>query len=396
MATRVDPNFMQSLEKFGVKDWKGCFHCGNCTASCPLIEEEYQFPRKVIRQAQMGLKDKLESNIDLWMCYFCGDCTKTCPREANPCEIMRSIRRYQMSAYDWTGLSKKFFTLQKWELSFFFGIAILILILFAIFLPPSPELWANPTRFINEQGGVMINNMVDGFSGEKFLYIIHYGDWIMAFVAGGLLIINILRMFYLTVWRDKSIHIPVHAYFTQLWKLIYHFATQPKLRKCDDKLYWLGHIILMTGYTIMFILIVGMLPRFQIEEIVPWYNWQRILGYYATIGIFVFLVPVVIGRFKKNKCKLKYSHFTDWHFIIVLGLTTISGILIHIFRLAGMPVATYFSYVIHLAILVPMIMIEVPFSKWSHLAYRPFAIYIAALKKTVVKKKQTEQVPVFA
>ena len=47
---------------------------------------------------------------------------------------------------------------------------------------------------------------------------------------------------------------------------------------------------------------------------------------------------------------------------------------------------TYYTYVIHLAILVPMILIEVPFSKWSHLAYRPFAIYFDHLKKAARKK----------
>jgi hypothetical protein len=44
-----------------------------------------------------------------------------------------------------------------------------------------------------------------------------------------------------------------------------------------------------------------------------------------------------------------------------------------------------------------MILIEVPFSKWSHLAYRPFAVYIAALKKAAQKSQtETEQVPAFA
>ena len=151
----------------------------------------------------------------------------------------------------------------------------------------------------------------------------------------------------------------------------------------------------MTGYTIMFILIVALLPIFQTEEIVPWYNWQRILGYYATFGIMVFLIPVIVGRFRKRKCKLKHSHPTDWHFIIMLGLTAISGIAVHIFRLSGMPLETYFSYVIHLAILVPMILIEVPFTKWSHLAYRPFAVYIKALKRAAVRR-QAEPIPQFA
>jgi hypothetical protein len=35
---------------------------------------------------------------------------------------------------------------------------------------------------------------------------------------------------------------------------------------------------------------------------------------------------------------------------------------------------------------VPMILIEVPFSKWSHLAYRPFAVYFTQLKKNAVPK----------
>jgi quinone-modifying oxidoreductase subunit QmoC len=34
-----------------------------------------------------------------------------------------------------------------------------------------------------------------------------------------------------------------------------------------------------------------------------------------------------------------------------------------------------------------MICIEVPFSKWSHLAYRPFAIYFAALKKAAPEQQ---------
>jgi len=48
--------------------------------------------------------------------------------------------------------------------------------------------------------------------------------------------------------------------------------------------------------------------------------------------------------------------------------------------------ATYVSYIAHMSVLVPMILIEVPFSKWSHLAYRPFAIYFQQLKKYAVPR----------
>jgi quinone-modifying oxidoreductase subunit QmoC len=56
-----------------------------------------------------------------------------------------------------------------------------------------------------------------------------------------------------------------------------------------------------------------------------------------------------------------------------------------------MPAPTYFAFVIHMSILVPMIMIEVPFSKWSHLAYRPFAIYFYRLKKVAHERNKKEK-----
>jgi hypothetical protein len=246
---------------------------------------------------------------------------------------------------------------------------------------------------VNEDGGVRINSLVAGVSPDQFVRIIEIGDWTMAILVAGLLISNILNMFRKILLADRSIRVPFSSYFTEFWRLIYNFATQAKFSKCDDRSYWVGHILLMTGYSIMFALIVVVLPLFQVEEIKPWYNWQRLLGYYATFGILFFLTVVTIGRIRKKDTKLRFSHSTDWLFIVMLGLTTISGILVHIFRLGGLVAATYYTYVIHLAVLVPMILVEVPFSKWSHLAYRPFAVYFSKLKRAA-EKKETE--PQFA
>ena len=77
----------------------------------------------------------------------------------------------------------------------------------------------------------------------------------------------------------------------------------------------------------------------------------------------------------------RFSHPSDWMFPILLLLTTLTGIFLHTFRYLDLPLATYVTYVIHLAIAVPMLVLEVPFGKWSHLAYRPFAIYFQAIKE---------------
>ena len=105
MSTRVDPNFSKKLSAYGKGNWNECFHCGNCSAICPLTEDGYLFPRKGIRAMQMGLKDQLAGYVDPWLCYYCGECTDTCPRDANPGEMMMTLRRWLTSVYDWTGLS---------------------------------------------------------------------------------------------------------------------------------------------------------------------------------------------------------------------------------------------------------------------------------------------------
>jgi heterodisulfide reductase subunit C/quinone-modifying oxidoreductase subunit QmoC len=57
----------------------------------------------------------------------------------------------------------------------------------------------------------------------------------------------------------------------------------------------------------------------------------------------------------------------------------VTGIVQHILHRAGMPMAANIAYVVHLMGVVPMLGLEVPFSKWSHLAYRPLAVYFAEL-----------------
>jgi hypothetical protein len=315
---------------------------------------------------QMGLKEKVSTSLDPWLCYYCGDCTETCPRDANPGELMMVMRRYLTSLYDWTGLSRKFYTSKVWEVGAIAFFALLVIAIFA-FLAPAPD----PT--LTTQGGVKINS----FAPIKW---VHLGDWIMAGIIGGLLITNILRMYYKVIVLDKSVRVPLITHIKEFYNLIFHFASQWKLSKCDDKGYWGLHWLIMSGYTIMFILVVAMLPYFQTETIHPFYHPQRLLGYYATIGLLIGLTYILVGRIRRKEIKFKFSHISDWLFIFMLILTVVTGILVHFFRIEGWVMPTYYMYIAHLAVLVPMLMVEVPFSKWSHLAYRPFAIYFNNLK----------------
>jgi heterodisulfide reductase subunit C2 len=89
----IYPEFSEELERFGVDTTLECFNCGTCAAICPLIYEH--FPRKMIRYAQVGARDRiLQDAQELWHCLHCGLCTQTCPRGANPGELILGLRRF--------------------------------------------------------------------------------------------------------------------------------------------------------------------------------------------------------------------------------------------------------------------------------------------------------------
>ena len=116
MNYSIDPKLYQEVEKFGAMDMEVCMQCGTCSASCPLSSGTNPFPRKIYRYLQLGLKDKLLKSPEPWLCYYCGECNKDCPRGAEPAETMMATRRWLTAQYDWTGLARRFYLSEAWEI----------------------------------------------------------------------------------------------------------------------------------------------------------------------------------------------------------------------------------------------------------------------------------------
>jgi Fe-S oxidoreductase len=143
----------------------------------------------------------------------------------------------------------------------------------------------------------------------------------------------------------------------------------------------LRHFLLFSGYVTMEVLVVAFLSSFQTDVIHPLWHPTRVFGYYATVVLMIISAEMMISRYKKTEDLHRYSDFTDWFFLILLFLTAFSGILVHFFRLAGWPLMTYSTYVVHLSIAVGMLCVMLPFGKLSHLLYRPLAIFLSTVSE---------------
>jgi Fe-S oxidoreductase len=271
---------------------------------------------------------------------------------------MMAARRWLTTEYDWTRLAKRLYLSEAWEIGALSVVALGIIMLFWFFHGP------------------IITDRVAVNSFAPVLWI-EIGDLVMAAVLSAFLLSNAFRMYRFVMAGSR---VPFRIYLSEAKAFVHHFATQKQWRKCsEDKTRWLKHFVLVTGYMTMMTLIIGCIRWFQVDD--SSWHFTSIFGYYATAVLLYLTVDMFRSRQQKKAAIHRFSQPTDWLFLVLLFFTTLSGILMHIIRLAGWPLGTYVMYVIHLAIAVPMLVIEVPFGKWSHLFYRPLAIFLTSAKE---------------
>jgi len=297
---------------------------------------------------------------------------------------MMVMRRWLTSKYDWTGFSRKFYTSESFEIMAVAIVGILVGLALVLFRASNP-------------------NMEHAYLNSVWpAPAIEIADMVMAAILTFFLLSNTARCAWF-VMGDLLFKIPLGVYLAKAKELVIHFFTQKRFGQCTDRFQWFIHLLIMTGYSTAFLLVAVFLaggihviglswePLMFQRDIVgdyPIWHPMRLFGYYATAALLYATTYAIIGRLKKSKAPYKNSHGTDWMFLILLELTTLTGILIHLTRLFDWPMPTYVIYVIHLMIAMPMLVLEVPFAKWAHLAFRPVVVFLTAVKEEYTKEKR--------
>ncbi|VBB48729.1 Heterodisulfide reductase subunit C-like protein [uncultured Paludibacter sp.] len=352
---KVNPEFATELTKYGVGDFNACFNCGNCTAICSLSTNDSSFPREMVRYTTLGLEEEITASLKPWECYYCGECSDECPRQANPKELMMSLRRWLTAKYDWTGLSGLFYK----------------------YLP------AFLTAMVLVLAGVIVFANYVNWELEKMLHFGHVFEMsAIVTVFAVIFIPNLLRMWYFTVLKPK-IKVPFKNYFVALGDLFVHMFTQKRANDCDDNhLRWLEHLILVLAYlSLLFTTVV--LNWFHTESL-----FVIILGYVESVFIFIITVDFVKDRIQKKKALAQNSKPSDWFFVIWLLLMGLTAFFVRLFIDVNILESNKWMYLFHLMVLAQWALIIVPFGKWTHFLYRSFAMYFVKLKELSVEKKK--------
>jgi quinone-modifying oxidoreductase subunit QmoC len=181
------------------------------------------------------------------------------------------------------------------------------------------------------------------------------------------------------------------SYLRSIYLFPLHFFTQKRYATCERKRPWAVHLALMLSYVTMLVLIMFFLEYMWSG---PEIDWRvHVFGYLASVGLIFATLWAIMGRVKKMEAQHQHSHESDWIFLILLLVVALTGVLQHVLHRGGADIAANLAYVVHLMAVVPMLGLEVPFSKWSHMAYRPLAMYFSAVRKQMAPAPVPDEAP---
>ncbi len=372
MSALVDADLLQDIKKFGKVDVSACFSCGNCTAVCPLSNNDGTFPRRMIRYAQVGMKDTLLSSKELWTCYHCGMCSDSCPTQADPGGFMAAARRYAIASYDHTRLAWLMYT----QPVFASILAIVLAAFFAVFMYTShgPQSQTSMNLF--------------GFIPEPLIHYTGLAVMVLAFIFGVAGIVTMVQKLSHQEMklRGKSKVSGLKA----LWSSIGVESIGQKRYREDCataelevpwyRRRWLIHSLTMWGFLGLLVATVADYGLSLIGVKMPgtwvpiWYP-TRLLGTLAGLAMIYGVTMFFVDRFTKANQSAKNSAPADWMLLVLLWIVGFSGFLIEIsLYLSNPPAWGYWVFLFHVSVAMELILLA-PFMKFAHAIYRPVALY---------------------
>ena len=369
MVTRIETDLAWKQEIIGLdaRDLSLCYQCGTCTAVCPVSTVDDPFPRKEMVWVQWGLKDRALGNASVWLCHQCGTCNTYCPRDAKPSNVMAALRDYSITHYAVPPFMGRALGDPR-SLPLLFAIPAVI---FLAILGGLGHLTALP------EGRIVFS---------KFIPIAFIEVTFVACIALSLIGAAMGGVRY---WRAMSAaasgnghghaadlvgtlrDILKHRRFSQC-------AEAPGTRETHKEHLHHTHLAVFYGFLGLVVTTTSVgIGIYAFGYLTPWPFWHpvKILGNVSGLAVIV-AIAIFLWRRIADARQAGKSTYSDWLFLAILLLTTLTGFFSQWLRLAGLRVA-YPMYFVHL-LFIFFLLVYIPYSKFAHLIYRTLAMLHSA------------------
>jgi heterodisulfide reductase subunit D len=91
--SKTELSFVDQISSLSGQNVRVCFQCSQCTSSCPVSYVDSFNIRRLIRELQFGLKEKVLRSDDIWKCTMCFECYDRCPNDVNIPKVIVALRK---------------------------------------------------------------------------------------------------------------------------------------------------------------------------------------------------------------------------------------------------------------------------------------------------------------
>ena len=361
MATPIatDLDWKRRIIGLDAPDLSVCYQCGTCTAVCPVSTAENPFPRKEMVWVQWGLKDRALGNASIWLCHQCSTCNTYCPRDAKPSNVMAALRDYSITHYAVPPFMGRALGDPR-SLPLLFAIPAVI---FLAILGGLGHLTALP------EGRIVFSKFIPiAFIEVTFVTCIALS--LIGAAMGGV-----------RYWRAMSAGASANGHGPALMSPLLDILEHRRFSQCREaparethkEHLHRTHLAVFYGFLGLVVTTASVgIGIYAFGYLTPWPVWHpvKILGNVSGLAVIV-AVATFLWRRIADARKAGKSTYSDWLFLTILGLTTLTGFFSQGLRLAGLR-AAYPMYFVHL-LFIFFLLVYIPYSKFAHLIYRTLA-----------------------
>src|SRR5215470_9412026 len=362
----TDLDWKRRIIGLDAPDLSLCYQCGTCTAVCPISSADNPFPRKEMVWVQWGLKERALGNASIWLCHQCGTCNAYCPRDAKPSNVMAALREDSIAHYAVPRfMGRALGDPRALPLLFALPAVILLAVLAGL-----GHLGSLPA------GRIVFSKFLPIMAIEA-IFLVSIGLALAGALVGGL-----------RYWRAMSAAAGAAADgrgpARHLLPTILDILRHRRFRECTEapagtrtthrEHFAKTHLAVFYGFLGLVVTTASVgIGIYAFGYLTPWPFWHpvKILGNLSGAAV-IAAVAVFLGKRLAEGRQAGKSTYSDWLFLWILGLTTLTGFASQWLRLADLR-AAYAMYFVHL-LFIYFLLVYIPYSKLTHLVYRTIAM----------------------
>jgi quinone-modifying oxidoreductase subunit QmoC len=364
-----DVSFIKEMGRLGGDTLKKCFQCATCSVACPISPDTKPFPRKEMIAASWGLKDRLVSNLDIWLCHHCGDCTAMCPRGAKPGDVLGAVRSYAITEYAVPKALGKAVKDPK-KLPLLLAVPVVIFLVVGLVLKVFGVHWLN---FSPHGGEIWQDHFISNFLVDSIMVPTFFGA-VAIFALGLKRFLADIHANALAEGKTKKEKIEPAGFVKALLRVVPTILKHKKFNECSENSdRATPHMMVLLSFIGLFIVTTCFFLAEWVFQIEGPYSQINPVKWLANVsGIALILGGVLLIKNRAAK-KDQVSTYWDWYLVGLVLLLGLTGLLTEAARLGHVAWLSYGLYAIHI-ILVWCLFAYTPFSKLAHFVYRTVAL----------------------